>query len=162
YSAKEAILMLAVLSILILSADTPPWQNEESAHLKNVKQLTRDFVRAGEGYFSPDGTRIVFQAEEKDTGNPFYQIYVMDLKTKRTRRLSPGVGKTTCSYFSPDGKKIIFASSHLDPDAGKKQAAEYEQRKDDERKAIRRRYGWDFDERMDIFDISAVGSAHAR
>src|SRR5262245_25033247 len=150
--------MLALLPALLLSADTPPWQKEESRTLKNVKQLTFDFVRAGEGYFSPDGKQIVFQAEEKETGNPFYQIYVMDLKTKRTRRLSPGVGKTTCSYFSPDGKKIIFASSHLDPDAKKKQAAEYEQRKDDERKGIRRRYRWDFDEHMDIFEVAADGS----
>src|SRR6266511_4815697 len=113
--------MLAFLHALLLSADAPPWQKEESSDLKNVKQVTRDFVRAGEGYFSPDGRQIVFQAEEKGTGNPFYQIYVMDLKTGRTRRLSPGIGKTTCSYFSPDGKKILFASTHLDPDAGKKQ-----------------------------------------
>ncbi len=154
--------MLALLPALLLSADAASWQQEESPHLKNVKQLTHDFVRAGEGYFSPDGTRIVFQAEERDSGNPFYQIYVMDLKTKRTRRLSPGVGKTTCSYFSPDGKKIIFASSHLDSDAKKKQAAEYEQRKDDERKGIRRRYRWDFDEHMDIFEIAADGSGKLR
>ena len=26
-----------------------------SAHLKNIRQVTHDFVRAGEGYFSPDG-----------------------------------------------------------------------------------------------------------
>ncbi|MBI1916584.1 MAG: PD40 domain-containing protein [Planctomycetes bacterium] len=154
--------MLALLPALLLSADVPPWQKEESPHLKNVKQLTHDFVRAGEGYFSPNATQIVFQAEEKETGNPFYQIYVMDLKTKRTRRLSPGVGKTTCSYFSTDGKKIIFASSHLDPDAKKKQAAEYEQRKDDERTGIRRRYRWDFDVYMDIFETSADGSGKLR
>jgi len=154
--------MLALLPALLLSADTPPWQKEESSHLKNIKQVTHDFVRAGEGYFSPDGRQIVFQAEEKGTGNPFYQIYVMDLKTGRTRRLSPGIGKTTCSYFSPDGKKIIFASSHLDPDAKKKQAAEYEQRKDDERKGIRRRYKWDFDEHMDIFEVSANGEGKLR
>src|SRR5438270_639526 len=154
--------MLALLPALLLSADAPSWQSEESAHLQNVKQLTRQFVRAGEGYFSPDGTRIVFQAEEKDSGNPFYQIYVMDLKTMRTRRLSPGVGKTTCSYFSPDGKTILFASSHLDPGAGKKQAAEYEQRKDDERKGVRRRYRWDFDEHMDIFEIAADGGGKLR
>jgi Tol biopolymer transport system component len=154
--------MLTLLPLLLLPADSPSWQKEESVHLKNIKQLTHDFVRAGEGYFSPDGKQIVFQAEEKDTGNPFYQIFVMDLKTQRTRRLSPGIGKTTCSYFSPDGKKIIFASSHLDPDAGKKQAAEYEQRKDDERKGIRRRYRWDFDEYLDIFEVSAAGGGNLR
>src|SRR5215471_2430311 len=138
--------MLALLACLAIGAEPVDWEKAEEQYLKNIKQVTHDFVRAGEGYFSPDGRQIVFQAEEKGTGNPFYQIYVMDLKTGRTRRLSPGIGKTTCSYFSPDGKKIIFASSHLDPEAKKKQATEYEQRKDDERKGIRRRYRWDFDE----------------
>ena len=159
--------MLALLAYTALAAPaTKPagWQKQEAVHLRDVRQVTSDddFVRAGEGYFSPDGTRIVFQADEKDSGNPFYQIYVMDPKRRRTCRLSPGVGKTTCSYFSPDGKKIIFASSHLDPDAGKKQAAEYEQRKDDERKGIRRRYRWDFDEHMDIFETSADGGGKLR
>ena len=45
--------------------------------------VTSGFVRAGEGYFSPDGKQIIFQAEEKDTGNPFYQIFTMDLATGR-------------------------------------------------------------------------------
>src|SRR5215471_14337799 len=106
--------MYAWLVFSPLAADPVDWQKAEDQHLKNIRQVPKDFVRAGEGYFSPDGKQIIFQAEEKETGNPFYQIYVMDLKTKRTRRLSPGIGKTTCSYFSPDGKKIIFASSHLD------------------------------------------------
>ena len=57
------------------------WQKLEAAHLKNIRQVTSDFVRAGEGYFSPDGKQIIFQAEEKGTGNPFYQIFVMDLDT---------------------------------------------------------------------------------
>jgi len=155
--------MLPLLTCVALAAPPPAdWQKAEAKHLRNIKQLTFDYVRAGEGYFSPDGKRIIFQAEEKDGGNPFYQIYVMDLKTKRFRRISPGVGKTTCSYFSPDGKRILFASSHLDPDARKKQAAEYEQRKEDARKGIHRRYRWDFDEHMDIFDVAADGSGKLR
>ena len=124
--------MLAVLlAVLAFIAEPADWEKAESAHLQNIKQVTRDFVRAGEGYFSPDGKTIIFQAEEKDTGNPFYQIFTMDLATGRVRRVSPGVGKTTCSFFRPDGKKIIFASSHLDPDAKKQYAEEYQQREDD-------------------------------
>ncbi len=154
--------MLAFLATLAVAADAPDWKQAEAPHLKNVKQLTRDFVRAGEGYFSPDGKQVVFQAEEKGGGNPFYQIYLMELATGRFRRISPGIGKTTCAYFSPDGKKLIFASSHLDPDAKKKQTAEYRQREDDERKGIRRRYKWDFDEHMDIFEVDADGSGRMR
>ncbi len=149
--------MFLTLAFLAVAADpAPDWQKAEGAYLSNVRQVTHDFVRAGEGYFSPDGKKIIFQAEEKDTGNPFYQIFVMDLDTGRTTRVSPGVGKTTCSYFSPDGKKIIFASSHLDPDAKKKQADEYKQR--EESKGQRRPYRWDFDPWMEIFEADPDGT----
>src|SRR5215472_13375700 len=116
--------LLACLAQLAVAADTDDWEKSEAAYLSNVKQVTQDSVRAGEGYFSPDGKQIIFQAEEKDTGNPFYQIFVVDLESGKYRRVSPGAGRTTCSYFSPDGKKIIFASSHLDPEARKHYAEE--------------------------------------
>jgi Tol biopolymer transport system component len=155
--------MLLLLSGLFLA--TPPadgWKIQESAHLRNTRQVTRDFVRAGEGYFSPDGKQIVFQAEEKDTGNPFYQIFIMDLESGRTRRLSPGIGRTSCSYFSPDGKKIIFASSHLDPDARKHQEEEYKKREEDRKAGRRRRYQWDFDPYMAIFECNPDGTGLKR
>ena len=76
------------------------WQKSEAAYLKNTRQVTQDFVRAGEGYFSPNASKIIFQAEEKGE-NPFYQMFVMDLKTGATRRVSPGAGKTTCATFIP-------------------------------------------------------------
>ena len=80
--------MLPLLACLALAADpADDWQKAEAAHLANVKQLTKEFVRAGEGYFSPDGKTIIFQAEEKDTGNPFYQIFTMDLASGRTQRV---------------------------------------------------------------------------
>src|SRR6201996_6979074 len=117
--------MFALFAFAALAAEPADRHEAEAAHLRNVRQVTRDFARAGEGYFSPDGKTIIFQAEEKEGGNPFYQIFTMDLATGKLARVSPGVGKTTCSFFSPDGKKIIFASSHLDPDAKKAQEAEY-------------------------------------
>jgi len=129
----------------------------ESTHLKNIRQLTTGFLRAGEGYFSPDGRTIIFQAEDKTSGNPFYQIYTQNLEGGPPHRVSPGVGKTTCSFFSPDGKKIIFASSHLDPDAKAKYEAEYKQRDEDKKAGRRRRYTWDFDAAMDIFEADPDG-----
>jgi Tol biopolymer transport system component len=150
--------MLALLASLAIAAEPDTWQKEETAHLKNIRQLTSDFARAGEGYFSPDGKTIIFQAEEKETGNPFYQIFTMDLATGRTRRVSPGIGKTTCSYFSPDGKKIIFASSHLDPEARAKYAEELQLREEDRRTGRHRRYKWDFDPYMSIFEADPDGS----
>src|SRR5947199_2345186 len=155
--------MLFLLASLALAADpAPDWQKQESACLANVRQLTFDFARAGEGYFSPDQKQIIFQAEEKDTGNPFYQIFVMDLETGKYRRVSSGIGRTTCSHFSPDGKKIIFASSHLDPDAKKHQAEEYRRREEDKQAGRRRNYQWDFDPYMDIFEANPDGSGLKR
>lgn len=147
-----------LLLALVGQPSEQPWDKEEAVHLKNIKQLTKDYVRAGEGYFSPDGTKISYQAEEKDTGNPFYQIFIQDMATGSFRRVSPGIGRTTCSAFRPDGKKIIFASSHLDPEAKKHQEAEYVQREADAKSGKRRRYQWDFDPYMDIFEADPDGS----
>jgi TolB protein len=146
------------LLLSLFASEPVDWQKAESVHLQNIRQVTADFVRAGEGYFSPDGKSIIFQAEEKDSGNPFYQIFVLDLQSKRVRRVSPGIGKTTCAYFSPDGKKIIFASSHLDPEAKRQYAEEYRQREEDRRSGKRRRYKWDFDPCLDIFEANPDGS----
>jgi len=147
------------LCSLLLWAGQPPedWQKLEAVHLKNIRQVTTGFVRAGEGYFSPDSSHIIFQAEEKGD-NPFYQMFVQNLDTGRFTRVSPGIGKTTCGYFSPDGKKIIFASSHLDPDAKKHYGAEKELRDQEKATKKRRRYSWDFDSHMKIFVANPDGT----
>jgi len=145
---------------LVLTLGAQPgddWNKAETAHLANIKQVTSGFVRAGEGYFSPDGKKIIFQAEEKDTGNPFYQIFVMDLETGKFTRVSPGNGRTTCGYFHPNGKRVLFASSHGDPDTKKHQAAEIAQRVEDTKKGVRRRYSWDFDPQMKIYEADLDG-----
>src|SRR6266853_493266 len=108
--------LLLTASLALGAPPADDWKAQEAVHLHNIKAVTADFVRAGEGYFSPDGKKIVFQAEEKDTGNPFYQIFLMDLESGKTRRVSPGIGKTTCSFFSPDGKRVIFRSDRKKPD----------------------------------------------
>jgi Tol biopolymer transport system component len=150
--------MFVVLACLVVAADPADWQKLEALHLKNIRQVTFDFARAGEGYFSPNGKQIIYQAEEKGTGNPFYQIFVMDLESGNYRRVSPGVGRTTCSYFRPDGKKIIFASSHRDPEAPRHYAEEYARRAEEKRSGKRRRYQWDFDPYMDIYEADPDGT----
>src|SRR6187431_2725811 len=69
--------------------------DQEKDFLTRVRRLTVEGRRSGEGYWSPDGKRLVFQSE-REPGNPFYQIYLMDLTTGDTSRVSPGLGKTTC------------------------------------------------------------------
>jgi Tol biopolymer transport system component len=161
--------MLTLMASLALAAEPADWQQAETRYLANIRQLTRDFARAGEGYFSPDGKMIIFQAEEKGTGNPFYQIFTMDLATGRITRVSPGVGKTTCSYFSPDGKKILFASNHLKyvgPEGEARRKADYEGeerlREEERQTRKRRRYQWDFDPYMAIFEANPDGTALKR
>ncbi len=84
--------------------------------LSDTRQLTFEGRRAGEGYFSADGSMMVFQSE-REPGNPFFQIYLMSLETGDTRRISPGYGKTTCAWIHPNRKSVLFASTHLDPNA---------------------------------------------
>ncbi len=114
--------------------------------LTDISQLTFAGKRAGEGYFSADGTQLVFQSE-RQADNPFYQIYLMDLETGDIERVSPGIGKTTCAWIHPDGKKILFSSTHLDPQARQKQREELAFRASGKQ----RRYSWDYDENYDIF-----------
>lgn len=151
---------VAVLAVLSSAPSDADWRVTESAYLKNIRQLTRDedFARAGEGYFSPDGTSIIFQAEERGSKNPFYQIYTLELKTGKFRRVSNGIGKTTCAFYRPDGKKIIYASTHLDPEAAKHYDEEFRQRKEESLTKKRRRYVWDFDQHFDIFEADLDGS----
>jgi TolB protein len=119
--------------------------------------VTRGFVRAGEGYFAPDGKRIIFQAEEADSGNPFYQIFVQDLATNNFRRISNGTGYCTCPFFHPTNGRVIFGSSHRDEKAKDKQAAELAKRAEEKAKGIRRRYSWDFDPEVKIYEADADG-----
>ena len=121
----------------------------EAKHLKNIRQVTFGFARAGEGYFSPDGKSVIFQASKVLEGD--YQIYTLDLAPGAEPKLvSTGKGKCTCSYYHPDGKSILFASTHLDPDpAAKKKGPAYSRSE---------RYRWDFDPAMDIFRANLDGS----
>ena len=128
----------------------------EAKYLKNVRQVTRGMVKAGEGYFSPNGQTIIYQAVPKDY--PFYQIYTQSLAgSGEPKRISTGRGRTTCSNFSPDGKHILFASSHLDPQLEKTEAEEVRQQAEDKAKGIHRRYKWDFDPHMDLFEGDLEG-----
>ena len=52
-----------------------------------------------------------------ESNNPFYQIYVMDLATGSSQKVSPGVGLTTCAWIHPSRDLVMFSSTHEDPDA---------------------------------------------
>src|SRR5689334_24456934 len=87
-----AVAVCLAASGLIGGAQQPSAPNQERDFLSRVRRLTVEGKRAGEGYWSPDGKRLVFQSE-RDPSNPFYQIFVMDLASGDVKRISPGIGK---------------------------------------------------------------------
>lgn len=128
----------------------------ETNLLSTTRQITFEGRRAGEGYFSANGTRMVFQSE-RDPTNPFYQIYLTDFRTGDLSRVSPGFGKTTCAWIHPQGNEILFASTHMDSGAKQKQVDELALRESGKE----RRYAWDYDSNFELFETS-VGSKEYR
>jgi Tol biopolymer transport system component len=138
----------------LLNLTATAWAGEVAARdrfITRAHQLTFEGRRAGEGYFSPDGRKMILMSE-RYPGNPFFQIYLLDLQTGDGGLVSSGVGRTTCPFFL-GSDQIIFASTHLDPEAKDKQKKEYEEREDPN--AERRR--WDYDEQYDIFAADTRG-----
>jgi Tol biopolymer transport system component len=151
-----------LLTIIVLSALAAGLQSgapayEERDFLGRIRRLTIDGRRAGEGYWSSDGKRLVFQSE-REPDNPFYQIYTLSLESGEVARVSSGAGKTTCAYFRPGTREILFASSHHDPRSKQLQ---------DEELAFRasgreRRYSWDYDSEMDLYVYDEATGASKR
>jgi TolB protein len=151
-------LAVAAIVSLLGTAAAPLARAEDSIegkYLKNIRQVTEGLVKAGEGYFSPDGRTIIYQGVPQEY--PFYQIYTQPLEGGKPKLISTGRGRTTCSYFSPDGKRILFASSHLDPKLDETEAAARRQEEEDRRTGRVRRYQWDFDPHFDIFEADLDG-----
>src|SRR4029078_12191339 len=92
----------------------------------------------------------------------FVRVFALTLTAGAPARVRPCVGNTTCGYFHPNGKKIIFASSHLDPDAKKHYASEIQQRQEERKAKKGRRYSWDFDVHIEIFESNLDGSGLQR
>ena len=122
-------------------------KKSEARLLSRARKLTFAGKRSGEGYFSADGKKLIYQSERLDD-NPFYQIYLLDLESGDNQLVSTGTGKTTCAWIHPGGRKTLFASSHEDPEAKAKQKAELEFRESGKA----RKYSWDYDAWYDVYE----------
>ncbi|MBM4105361.1 MAG: hypothetical protein FJ257_03525 [Phycisphaerae bacterium] len=132
-----APLLTAILASVLLQApparSEPPAEapNPETANLREIRQLTFPdrFTKAGEAYFSPDMTRMIFQAievpAEGATADEFYAMFVADVvrdgdgrvaSLANIRRLSPPGSANTCGWFHPaDPNRILFGSTLAPP-----------------------------------------------
>lgn len=130
-------------------------KQQEAEMLSSIRQLTFEGRRAGEGYFDRSGQKMVFQSE-RAAGNPFFQIYLLDLTTGDVEQVSPGHGKTTCAWIHPSGEKVLYASTQEDPEAKAKQEAELKMRAEGKQ----RRYSWDYDEHYDLIVWDAASKQY--
>ncbi|CAJ0963238.1 unnamed protein product, partial [Mesorhabditis belari] len=90
-------------------------QYPKEKRLKNVRQLTFGGQNA-EGYFSFDDNFLTFQAKGLDVyGTDCDQIYRLDLRLaadeQTPRRISNGIGGTTCSFFYPNNQHVLYAGN---------------------------------------------------
>ncbi len=84
------------------------------AYFTNIRQLTFGGQNA-EAYFAPDGTELVFQ--RTDGEGKCDQQYVMNIDGSGMRRVSHGLGRTTCGYFYDGGRRIVYSSTFHSGDA---------------------------------------------
>ena len=106
------IAVLTALTVLLgacAGEKVPPADAAPERHLANVRQLTHGGENA-EAYFSPDGTRLIFQSTRE--GVACDQIFTMKIDGGELHRVSNGTGRTTCGYFLPGGEQLIYASTH--------------------------------------------------
>jgi len=149
-SAKPKAAGTAATASETATPGTSPTPTDASAEAKLIsaaRQLTFGGLRAGEGYFSRNGSKMVFQSE-RDPANPFYQIFFMDLENGDINLVSPGTGKTTCAWIHPEGDRVLFASTHHDPESAQLQQAELELRAS----GRQRRYAWDYDPEFELYE----------
>jgi len=62
------------------------------------------------GGWSPDGGRIAYASNERD--ERFFDVYVMDLGTRRADRVLQHDGDNSAAAWSPDGKALVVKRQH--------------------------------------------------
>lgn len=105
------------------------WREAEAPILTNHRQLTsRDmFTRAGEAYFNPGSSMVIFQATpvppEGEGPSPHYEMFVAPFTTEGGAitgmstpiRVSTGGSANTCGWFHPTQANMILFGSTIEP-----------------------------------------------
>lgn len=145
------------------------WREAERYNLADHVQLTfaDRFIKAGESYFSPDNSRIIFQAVEKPAPgkapDDFYAMFVADVKRDAAglitgidniTRVSPEGSANTCGWFHPTDPTTVIFSSTIE-------APNFEQNKAFDR--LGERYKWMFPTNMRVVrcKLDAAGAAQS-
>jgi len=79
------------------------------SHLKNIRQLTFGGNNA-ESYFSRSGKQLVFQRQDT-VGKGCDQEYIINIDGTGLRRVSNGLGRTTCGYFYDNDRRVLYSST---------------------------------------------------
>ncbi|MBL4591230.1 MAG: PD40 domain-containing protein [Phycisphaerales bacterium] len=107
------------------------WEKNEERFLSDYVQLTSelDFLKAGESYFSLDGTHVIFQGipvpKEGEEPNPYYSMYIAQFEFDADKIITgltlvsaisePG-SSNTCGWFHPTKHNtILFSSTRIPP-----------------------------------------------
>lgn len=151
---------LGLCTAAVSASAQPPqtdtdWRTAESWVLTDhVKLTSRDqFLRAGEAYFSPDDSWIIFQAvpvpPEGTEPDPFYSMYVAKVQRHHDQITgietpilisNPG-SANTCGWFHPILPGVVLFGSTIGPPATEQRAGF---------RVGQRRYVWMFPEETEV------------
>jgi len=109
FTAVVISIATAVFACSAHQAARGPQPEAGERHFGAIRQLTFGGENA-EAYFSRDGKRLIFQSTRG--GRSCDQQFVMNVDGSGFRRVSTGLGKTTCGYFFDGDRRIFFGSTH--------------------------------------------------
>lgn len=69
-------------------------------------------------YWHPDGQRIIFASNMHNPKGRNFDLFVIDVKTRKVQRITMYEGFDGFPMFSHDGKKLVFSSNRLGKQKG--------------------------------------------
>ncbi len=157
-----AVSMFCSVSIAGAGAENPnpewddQWTSKESVFLTGHRQITfeDDFLKAGESYFSDDGSRIIFQGipmpKDGEEALAHYLMYVADVVRddegnitgmEHVTNVTNEGASNTCGWFYPgSSSKILLGTTLVAPT--NEDVAGYQRGTS--------KYSWQFPREMDI------------